>query len=248
MAKKHKTIFTGGSGLLGSAFKKILPDVHYPSHEEFDITDYGQMHEFFETHPCDVVIHAAAFTSPPLIDKDPLKAIAANIVGTSNVVRLCMEFDARLIYISTDYVFKGDRGNYEETDPVYPVNKYAWSKLGGECAVRMYDRSLIIRTTFGPDVFPYEKAFVDQWTSRESVSVIAEKISKLIDREITGVLHVGGRRKTVFEFAKGLDQSRDIGELSVRDVAFAAPADTSLNCDRYDELMNDQCCRSGPHK
>ncbi len=58
-------------------------------------------------------------------------------------------------------MLKGDQGNYKETDPVYPVNKYAWSKLGGECAVRMYDKSLIIRTTFGPNVFPYQKAFVD---------------------------------------------------------------------------------------
>jgi len=159
-----------------------------------------------------------------------------NIIGASNVVKLCMELDLRLIYICTDYVFKGDKGNYEEDDPVYPVNKYAWSKLGGECAVRMHDKSLIIRTTFAPNVFPYEKAFVDQWTSRESVSIIAGMIEKLIDKDITGTIHVGGRRKTVFEFAKGLDQSKEIGELSIKDVSFSVPVDTSLNCDRYNEL------------
>lgn len=236
MADKRKIIFTGGSGLLGSEFQKIRPDIDYPWWEDFNITNYNQMKEYVQANGCGQIIHAAAFTSPPLIEKDPAEAIEVNIIGASNVVKLCMEFDLRLIYICTDYVFKGDRGNYEEDDPVYPVNKYAWSKLGGECAVRMYDKSLIIRTTFAPDVFPFEKAFVDQWTSRESVSIIAGMIKKLIDKDITGTIHVGGRRKTVFEFAKGLDQSKEIGELSIKDVSFSVPVDTSLNCDRYNEL------------
>lgn len=232
-----KVIFTGESGLLGSAFKKVVPDLIYPSLEEFDILQYDQMKEYVRVHDFEQLIHAAAFTSPPLIDKDPLTALEVNIVGTANIVKLCAEFSARLIYICTDYVFKGNKGNYTEEDPVFPVNKYAWSKLGGECAVRLYDKSLIIRTTFGPDVFPYEKAFVDQWTSRESVSVIARKISRLIDRDILGVLHVCGERKTVFEYARSLDRSRDIGKLSINDVNFDVPMDTSLNCDKYNKLI-----------
>ena len=237
MADKSKIIFTGGSGLLGSEFRKIRPDIDYPRSKDFDVTDYGQMRRYVGVNGCDLLIHAAAFTSPPLVEKDPLEAMEVNIVGTSNVVKLCMEFDARLVYISTDYVFRGDRGDYEEDDPVYPVNKYAWSKLGGECAARMHDKSLIIRTTFGPNVFPYEKAFVDQWTSRESVSVIAGMINKLVDKDITGTVHVGGMRKTVFEFAKGLDATKDIGELSVSEVNFSVPVDTSLKCDKYKELL-----------
>ncbi|MBN2316599.1 MAG: sugar nucleotide-binding protein [Sedimentisphaerales bacterium] len=232
-----KVIFTGESGLLGTTFKKIVPDLTYPLLEEFDILKYDQMKAYVQTHPFELMIHAAAFTSPPQIDKDPMTALDVNIVGTANIVKLCAEFDARLIYICTDYVFKGDKGNYKEDDPVFPVNKYAWSKLGGECAVRLYDKSLIVRTTFGPDVFPYEKAFVDQWTSRESVSVIARKISKLIDTDALGVMHVCGERKTVYEFAKRLDPSKEIGELSVNDVNFVVPRDTSLNCERYNELI-----------
>jgi len=234
---RSRILFTGGGGLLGSEFKKILPDINYPSHKEFDVTNYGQMQRYLETHPCDLIIHAAAFISPPAIDKDPSKAIEVNIIGTSNVVRLCMQHGARLIYVSTDYVFKGDRGNYAETDAVYPVNKYAWSKLGGECAAAMYDKALVVRTTFGPNVFPFEKAFVDQWTSRESVTAIAEKISKLVDKDVTGVIHVGGRRRTVFEYARSLDATRRVGELSVRDVPFTVPVDTSMNCDKYNKLI-----------
>jgi len=239
LVDKSKIIFTGESGLLGTEVKKILPDITYPFLDEFDITNYDQMKRYVESNGCELIIHAAAFTSPPQIDKDPLTAIEVNIVGTSNIVKLCAECDARLIYICTDYVFKGDKGNYKEDDPVYPVNKYAWSKLGGECAVRLYDKSLIIRTTFGPNVFPYEKAFVDQWTSRESVSVIAGKICKLIDKDITGVIHVGGPRRTVLEFAKSLDETKNIKELSVGEVNFVVPVDTSLNCERYNEIIRE---------
>ncbi len=202
------------------------------------MTDYQQMEEYLKSCRCKLIIHAAAFTSPPLIDKDPSKALEVNIIGTSNVVKLCMELDIRLIYISTDYVFKGDKGNYKETDPVYPINKYAWSKLGGECAAMLYDKALVVRTTFGPNVFPYDKAFVDQWTSRESISVIAQMISEIVDKEVTGIVHVGGRRKTVFDYAKDLNPTREIGKLSINDVSFNVPRDTSLNCDRYESEVN----------
>ena len=238
MADTSRIVFTGGNGLLGTTFRKLRPDIDYPSSAKFNVTDYDQMKAYVGPEGFDLMLHCAAFTSPPVIDKDPAKAIEINIVGTANVVKLCMEYDARLIYVCTDYVFKGDRGNYKEDDPVFPVNKYAWSKLGGECAVRLYDKALVIRTTFGPDVFPYEKAFVDQWTSRESVTVIAGMISKLVDTDATGVVHVGGKRKTVMEFANSLDPSKQIGDLSINDMSFSVPVDTSLNVDKYNELIN----------
>src|ERR1017187_5535270 len=233
-------IFTGGSGLLGTEFRKIAPGFLYPGLAEFDVTNYPQMEKYAEAHGCDQMIHAAAYTSPPMVDKDPMKAVEVNIVGTANVVKLCAKYSARLMYICTDYVFQGDKGGYTETDPVNPVNKYAWSKLGGECAARMYDKALIVRTTFGPDRFPYDRAFADQWTSREPVSLIARKLAVLAATDATGVVHVGGERRTVLEYARSLDPSRNIGELSVKDVPFKVPADTSLNCERYKTLFQPQ--------
>lgn len=238
MDGKSRIVLTGGNGLLGGTFNKLRPDINYVDIEDFDITDYEQMKAYFEPDGFDLMIHCAAIASPPLADKEPWKAIEVNINGTANVVKLCMEYDAKLIYISTDYVFKGDHGNYKEDDPVMPINKYAWSKLGGECAVRLYDKSLIIRTTFGPDVFPYEKAFIDQWTSRESVTVIAKMITDLFDRkELYGIIHVGGERKSVYEYAKGLDETQDIGKLSVDDMNFKVPRDTSLDCTKYKNMF-----------
>ena len=238
MIDQKKILFIGGSGLLGSEFKNILPDMHYPSKTEFDITNYNQMDRYLVNGGWSMIVHAGAFTSPPKIDQNPLLAIEVNIIGTSNVVKLCMKYGLKLIYICTDYVFRGDKGHYKEDDPVFPVNKYAWSKLGGECAVRLYDNSIIIRTTFGPNVFPYEKAFVDQWTSRESVSMTARMIAELFDKDFTGTVHVGGKRKSVFEYAKGLDQKKGIKELKVNEVSFKVPLDTSMNCERYNSLVN----------
>ena len=229
---------TGGSGLLGGELKKLLPDAYYPSSGGFNLTDYAGMASVPWLDRVKILLHGAAFTSPPKIDQDPVKAIEVNIIGTANVVRLCAARQIKLVYISTDYVFRGDQGNYTEESPVFPVNKYAWSKLGGECAVRLYDRSLIVRTTFGPNVFPYEKAFGDQWTSRESVRVIAGKIVKLLDRDICGTIHVGGRRRTVFEYAKSLDETKAIQEISIKDMKFTLPPDTSLDCGKYERLVN----------
>ena len=229
-------LVTGGSGLLGGELKKILPDSLFPSSQEFDVTDYNQMEAYIANHQVQVLLHAAAFTSPPKIDTDPLRALDVNVMGTAQVVKLCMRHNIKLIYMSTDYVFEGDVGNYSEDDAVQPVNKYAWSKLGGECAVRLYDNSLIIRTSFGPAVFPYEKAFTDQWTSRESVDKIAKKIVNLLQASLTGIIHIGGKRQTVYEYAKSLDPQKNIGQLSIKDVNFKAPADTSLNTKKYESL------------
>jgi len=229
-------LFTGGSGLLGSEMRRLVPEAHYPSSAEFDVTNYQQMDRYLAGGQFTLLVHAAAFTSPPRVDKDPCRAIEVNIIGTANVVRLCAAHGVKLVYISTDYVFRGDKGNYCEEDPVYPVNKYAWSKLGGECAVRMYDNSLIVRTSFGPNVFPYEKAFVDQWTSRETVSQFARKLLTVLQHDLRGVIHIGGPRRTVYEYARSLDPTREIQPLSIHDVPFKVPVDTSLCCQRLDSL------------
>lgn len=228
-----RTILTGGSGLLGTAIRRIVPDLAAPSSSEFNVTDPAQMEAFAGTGDYNLAVHCAAFTSPPKVNEDPLLGLEANIAGTANVVRLCLKHGMRLVYISTDYVYRGDAGPYAEDAPVSPVNKYAWSKLGGECAVQMMDDFLIIRTTFGPDEFPYPKAFCDQWTSRQGVSGTAAQIARAMASGLRGILHVGGPRRTVLEYAQSLDPSRKIGPLSVNDVNFDVPRDTSLDTTRF---------------
>lgn len=231
-------ILTGGSGLLGSEIQKCLPGISAPSHDELDIEDFDGLDEWISKNDVSTLIHAAAYTSPPNAEKEPMKAMSANIVGTANVVKVCHKHELRLVYLSTDYVFRGDTGNYAESDNLNPQNLYAWSKLGGECAVKMYEKSLIVRTSFCEPVFPYEKAFADQYTSRDSVDVIAPMILKVaLDETVTGVIHIGTERKTVKELAVKLGKT-DVEDLLRDEVSFNVPYDTSLNLDKFNSVKN----------
>lgn len=234
---QQSVLCTGGSGRLGTELKKLLPKAQFPSSTSFNLTDHKQMERYIRAHRPSVIVHAAAFVSPPLIDKTPQKAIEVNIIGTAVIAELCSRYKIKLVYISTDYVFRGDKGNYKEDDLVFPMNKYAWSKLAGECAVRMLDDYLIIRTSFGEKVFPYEKAFVDQYTSRESVDEIAKKIVTVLKAGVSGVIHLGHRRRSVYQYAKALGGKKPIGKASITDVHFAVPKDASLNTARYKKLF-----------
>lgn len=240
MMKGKGVLFTGGNGLLGKEVRNLLPEALYPGRSEFDIRDYCQMSAYLKGREITKIVHAAAFTSPPKINENPGLALESNVIGTANIVKLCMENNLKLYYISTDYVFKGDKGNYKEEDPFIPQNKYAWSKLGGECAAQLYDNSLIIRTSFSENEFPYEKAFVDQWTTRLPVSEFARKLVELLQKEEgeTGTVHMGGPRRTVFEYAKSISPDKEIGELSLKNVSFTAPADTSLDTTKYKSMIN----------
>jgi dTDP-4-dehydrorhamnose reductase len=102
-----------------------------------------------------------------------------------------------VIYLSTDYVFSGTNGKYRADDEPCPFCFYGMTKLAGECIVRAMPSSLIIRTSFKPTEFPHPGAVEDMWTSADYVDVIAPK---LVERFMyTGIVHVGTRRKTVYE-------------------------------------------------
>lgn len=242
MMATQNILFTGGSGLLGKEMKKVIPDALFPSSKDFDITDMEGMNNTLMVmdqvgDPIETLVHMAAFVSPPKIEQDPIRALNVNIIGTANIVTLCQKHNIRLVYISTDYVFSGEKGNYNETDLVYPVNKYAWSKLGGECAARLYDKHVIIRLSFGPNEFPYEGAFIDQWTSREPACEIAQKIVKIVKSDFLGTIHIGAKGRTVYDYAKYVSPDKSIKEISIKDMKTKVPRDTSLNTNKFDTFV-----------
>jgi len=238
--KKIKILMSGGSGLLGRYISAIDPNIIAPKHSEMDVLDVESIVRHIDKHQPKVFLHCAAFTSPPKCDQDPIKAIQNNIIGTANVTQVCSKKGVRLIYVSTDYVFRGYKGMYKEDDELLPQNKYAWSKLGGECAVRLYDNSLIIRTSFCPEVFAYEKAFIDHFTSRDSVVVIAKMIYSLVTNlKANGIVHVGTERKTVKDLAIKLGK-KNIGDLKREEVPFVVPYDTSLDTSKLKKYIKNE--------
>lgn len=232
-------LITGAAGKLGSSLLKCLPNAFTGTRAKFDITNAAMMHDFFEKNASiDTVVYCAALVSPSKVNEHIADAIQANIIGTALLSIACYQRNIRLVYISTDYVFSGEQGMYTENDAVLPQNKYAWSKLGGESSLQMLDNYVIIRLSFGPDVFPYNAAFTDQFTSRESASVISEKIKNIVLSDFKGLIHVGAERKSVYDYALSLG-AENIKKISIKDMSVKMPKDTSLNTNLYKSLFNE---------
>ena len=231
-------LITGAAGKLGAAVWALLPEAIGAYRVDFDLSNATQMSAFLDQHPqVTTILHCAAMISPPKINEDIAQAIQSNIIGTALLSAECYKRNIRLVYISTDYVFAGEKGLYKETDELLPQNKYAWSKLGGECAVQMLDNYVIIRLSFGPDIFPYKAAFTDQYTSRESASVIAKKIKNIVVSDFKGVIHIGGERKSVYEYALSLG-AENIDKISIKGMSVKMPTDTSLDCNLYKQQFD----------
>jgi dTDP-4-dehydrorhamnose reductase len=229
-------MLTGGSGLLGSEIRQLESDLLAPSHEELDITDATAVADYVAAHSPDIILHAAAMTSNREVEANPDTARKVNVDGTANLVRACNGTRIRLVFLSTDYVYKGDRGNYSESDAVEPFNLYASTKLAGEEAVSQVPNHLIIRTSFGANEFVYPDAFCDKWTSKEHVDVIAPIILEATRSPLTGVLNLGGKRRSMYEYA--IERNPDVNRMKRQDSAHKTPADTSLNLDRWGDYVN----------
>ena len=133
-------------------------------------------------------------------ENDIYKSINLNIIGTANVVLACKKLKIKLVYISTNFVYPGVKGNFKETDPIKPFNNYGWSKLGGEASVQMYKNSLILRTCMTEEPFVHKKAFSDVITNFEYHKKIGKILFKLIEEK--GIINLGGKSQSVYKFAK----------------------------------------------
>jgi len=204
MSNYKKTIIvTGGSGRFGVKLKEIRTKylIFFPEKKELDIIKYKSIFKYLKEKKPKIVIHMAALSRP--MDehyKNLEKSIDINIVGTCNVVKACKKLNIKLVYFSTSYVYPGTRGNYKETDPVLPKNNYSWSKLGGECAVQMYNNSLILRICMTEKPFVHKKAFCDFITNFIYHDDIAKILFKII--HLKGIINLGGKTQSVYKFVK----------------------------------------------
>ena len=200
---KKKILITGGQGRFANILKqsKLKLNLIFSSKKQLNILDIKSIERYIKKHRPKYLIHCAALSRPMKIhDADISKSIDLNIIGTANVVKICNQFNIKLIYFSTGYVYPGIKGNYKETDSLLPINNYAWSKLGGECAVQMYKNSLILRVCMTEKPFVHNKAFVDFITNFIFHEDIAKCLFKLIKKK--GIINVGGKAQSVYNFAK----------------------------------------------
>ena len=198
-----KIFFTGGSGRFGKVFKKnkYYLKTFYPNKKELNILNLKSIENYIKRKKPNYFIHCAGLSRPMDVhEKDITKSINLNIIGTCNVVFACDKFNLKLIYFSTGYVYPGIKGNYKENDSVLPINNYAWSKLGGECAVKLYKNSLILRITMCERPFPHKYAFDDVKANFMFNDEVAKIIPKILNKK--GVLNIGGKTQSIYRFAK----------------------------------------------
>lgn len=198
-----KIIVTGGSGRFGSVLKRT-PTKHkllFPKKKTLNILKFKSCFKYLLKTKPDILIHAAGLSRPMNIhDLNINKSIDLNIIGSANIVKACSILNIKLIYFSTSYVYPGINGNHKESDPLLPINNYAWSKLGGECAAMMYKNSLILRASMTEKPFPHDQAFVDFKTNFIYHDEAAKILLKILGKK--GIINFGGPKKSVYNFIK----------------------------------------------
>ncbi|KAB7627327.1 dTDP-4-dehydrorhamnose reductase [Alkalilimnicola sp. S0819] len=149
-----KVLVTGGAGQLGRELARSRPEgveLLSPERKALDIVDGAAVDDFLRTHAPAVIINAAAYTAVDRAEQEAALAEAVNAEGAANLARAARAQGARLVQVSTDFVFDGAQGRpYRPEDAVGPLSVYGQSKLRGEQAVReqLGDEALILRTAW----------------------------------------------------------------------------------------------------
>ena len=230
-----KVIVTGAKGQLGLELTKLLKpfsEIH-PFDLDLDVTDCNKLNETFSQIKPDIVIHAAAMTDVDGCEINPDKAYAINDEGTKNVAKAAKDNNARMVYVSTDFVFDGSKETpYVESDEPNPMSTYGITKLAGEEHVRnLLDDYWIVRTSW---IFGQGKNFVrvilnlakkqgelsivtDQVGSPTYALDLAEKIAELIQTDKYGLYHVSNQGQcSWFEFTKDILRTANIKGVKVK--------------------------------
>ncbi|RLA85000.1 MAG: dTDP-4-dehydrorhamnose reductase [Deltaproteobacteria bacterium] len=236
MEKKGRVVIVGAKGLVGSALAEAFSETYEVialDREELDVTTYNAVKKAIKEMTPQVVIDAAGYSDVDSCERRSQLAFAINAEGAKNVAKAASLVKAKVVYISSDYVFDGKKGSpYTEEDQPNPLNIYGESKLLGEKYVQDHsDDYLIVRTQwlFGP----HGRNFVDTILTlaeegRESIEVVedlvgaptytvdlAQAVKRLLERDAWGIYHVSNSGQcSWFEFAKEI--LRQAGKNDVR--------------------------------
>ena len=197
-----KILVTGSEGRFGKILNKLNDNRFiFRNKKELNILSNQSIKKNIKKFNPKSILHLAGLSRPmSLHEKDIIKSINLNIIGTCNLVNEASKFGIKIIYLSTSYVYPGTKGNYKEDDPLKPWNNYSWSKLGGEAAVQMYKNSLIIRLCMTEKPFLHKKAYANV----KSNFIFQDEAAKIILRILNqkGIINVGGPSQTIYKFAK----------------------------------------------
>ena len=272
-----KILITGASGLYGRKLTQVIPKTHQiysayiknkPTHGtpiRFDISNKNQVEKVFEKTNPEVVVHPAALTNVDTCETNKPLAWKINVEGTRNTAEVAKKCNAFFLYMSTDYVFNGKKGNYAETDAPDPINYYALTKLKAEEIVQdtieqfcIARPSVIYGATPGAEKTNFAlwivnklkqkdqiKIVTDQWNSPTLNTNLAEMTWEIIQRRMTGIYHLSGAtRISRHDFAKAIASTFNLDSTLItpsRSSAFPWPAkrpkDSSLNVEKAQKTL-----------
>lgn len=227
-----KILVTGANGQLGYDVVKELQkqniECYGVTRQDFDIVDFEVTENFIKNYMPDVVIHCAAYTAVDKAEDEQGLCYLVNASATENIAEICKKINAKMLYISTDYVFDGTKeGFYKVDDKPNPINVYGKTKLLGEQAVqRILNKYFIVRISwvFGEHGNNFVKTMLRLGNERKEINVVADQygsptytadlaplLVEMIKTDKYGVYHVTNEGVCTWaEFAEEIFKIADI--------------------------------------
>lgn len=179
-----KYLITGGTGQLGHDIVKELisrGELNYlaPTTKEMNITNKDEVEKVILGYKPDIIFHCAAYTAVDKAEEDRENCYNVNVNGTKNIVSVAEKINAKVVYISTDYVFDGTKKTeYETEDITNPINYYGYTKLLGEKEVQQLNDYLIVRISwvFGENGKNFVKTMLNLAETKTELSIVSDQI------------------------------------------------------------------------
>lgn len=269
LKKAMKTLVFGASGFVGFYLKNYFKAIGTSSsdkegYRKVNFLNKNEISHIIESEKPELIINSAGLTNVDECERNPELAFKLNGETVSAIIDGAKKVNAKLIQISTDYVFDGKTGNYKEKDKTNPINIYGKSKLAGEESTLSYENSIILRIEmpYGINLAKNKTVFfesminnlregkevnaaVDQIISPTYVGDIGKAIDILIKNNERGIFHLASREHlSRYEFVEkiaeifGFNKSL-IRKTSLDDFKFAAqrPKNTFLNIEKISNLI-----------
>lgn len=208
--RKKRVLITGADGQLGSELRDIwlsdaLFEVIFVNRETLPLDELDRIYERVLSHKADYIIHAAAYTAVDKAESEPKQADLINHLASVEIAKAARDGNAKLIFISTDYVFQGDSAiPLSEDHPTNPINIYGQSKLAAELGIQaILPQAIIIRTSWVYSIYGknFVKTMIQLMKTKDEIQVVADQegsptyaldLAKALKNIILSGMWVGG--------------------------------------------------------